>query len=301
MLFVSKAFLAISPVVAMVLLIATSPLMMTMMSSTNPVFVNSNNAYAQANPGNLPSYFIEINSGGFNPESPSEYNIRNAAVPIDTTVEWINHDQSAQHTVTSGTPGNSTGFFDSGALPFNGNFQLSFNSATGLIGNFPYYCTLHPWITAKISANDTVERGQSFEFRSGTGPTLDLAKNNRTLLAFTPIGMSVNQGGVMFYNFSIIRDSDNKTMFSNLFDVESNDFEIELIQFPNISQFFPTAQNNSTWFGPDVSIDYTGAYHAAGDFFSQPGNYTLAVELTKIGSNPPPQQMKDEFSLSVVS
>lgn len=301
MLLLSKAFLAISPVVVMVLLIATSPLMMTMMSSTNPVFVNSNNAYAQANPGNEPSYFIGINSGGYDPNNPSEYSIPNAAVPIDTTVEWINHDQSAQHTVTSGTAGNSTGFFDSGAIPLNGKFDLSFNSATGLIGDFPYYCTIHPWITGKISANDTIEQGQSFEFRSGTGPTLDLAKNNRTLLAFTPIGVPTNQGGVMFYNFSILRDSDNQTVFSNLFDVENNDFEVELIQFPNISQYFPTAQNNSIWFGPDVNIPYTGAYHAAGDLFSQPGNYTLSVELTKIGANPPPQQMKDDFSFSVVS
>lgn len=301
MLFLSKAFLAISPLVVMVFLIATSPLMMTMMSPTNPVFVNGNNAYAQANPGNQPSYFIEINSGGYNPENPSEYSIRNAAVPIDTTVEWDNNDESVQHTVTSGTPGNSTGYFDSGSIPFNGNFLVDFNSATGLIGNFPYYCTLHPWITAKISSNDTIVQGESFQFRSGTGPTLDLAKNNRTLLAFTPIDMTVNQPDVMFYNFSIIRDSDNNTMFSNLFDVESNDFEIELIQFPNISQYYPTAQNNSVWFGPDVSVQYTGAYHAAGDFFSQPGNYTLAVELTKIGANPPPQQMKDDFSFRVVS
>ena len=300
MLFLSKAILAISTSVALVLLTVTSPLMMPMMSSTNLGFVNGNNAYAQANQGNEPTYFIEINSGGYNPENPSEYSIRNAAVPIDTTVEWDQNDQSVMHTVTSGTPGNSTGLFDSGPIPFNGKFQLSFNSASGLIGDFPYYCTLHPWITGKISSNDTIGQGQSFQFRSGTGPTLDLAKNNRTLLAFTPIDFSVNQPNVMFYNFSIVRDSDNKTMFSNLFDVENNDFEVELIQFPNISQYFPTAQNNSFWFGPDVGIPYTGSYHAAGDFFSEPGNYTLAVELTKIGANPPPQPMKDDFTLSVV-
>jgi hypothetical protein len=54
-------------------------------------------------------------------------------------------------------------------------------------------------------------------------------------------------------------------------------------------------------FGPDVDVDHTGAYHAAGDFFSEPGNYTLGVEMTRIGSNPPPQPLIDDFSMSVVS
>ncbi|HEY1247951.1 MAG TPA: hypothetical protein VGE97_03085, partial [Nitrososphaera sp.] len=96
--------------------------------------------------------------------------------------------------------------------------------------------------------------------------------------------------------------------FLNTFDVENNDFEIELLNAPNISNFLAAGPSEmiqkgnttSVWFGPDVSIDYTGAYHLAGDFFTQPGNYTLAVDMIKIGSNPPPQPMKDNFTLSVV-
>jgi hypothetical protein len=185
-------------------------------------------------------------------------------------------------------------------MPFNAQFPLTFTSAGGLIGEFTYYCTLHPYMVATISSNDAVESGQSFEFRSGTGPTLDVAKNNRTLLAFNPIGMSVDQPDVMHYNFSITRNSDNQTLYAEEFDVEDSAFLIELIQ---VSQSEAQAAGVSIplRFGPDVDVDYTGAYHAAGDFFSQPGDYTLGVELMTIGSNPPPQPMRDEFTMSVVS
>lgn len=306
MFFLSKVLLAASPVLVSLLLVTTAPLAM-IFSSTNPIFVGSNNAYAQSNPGEQPTFFIYINPGETD-DAPAQYSAKNVAVPIDTTVKWINNDQREQHTITSGTPGNSSGFFDSGPIPYNGEYQLTFNTANGLIGEFPYYDTLSPGTTGKISANDTVVEGQSFQFRSGTGPTLDLSENNRTLVAFTPKGMSVLQPQTMYYNLSITRDSNNETLFSNEFEAANNDFEIELLQAPNISEFITagpnemitTGNNTSIWFGPDVTSDYTGAYHLASDFFSQPGNYTLGVEMVRIGADPPPQQMRDNFTMNVV-
>lgn len=293
-------FLPTKPVELIVLLgVVAAPLLLIIMS-TNAVFVNGNNnyAYAQAGQETRPNYFIRINEGS-DFEGSQHYSIGNAAVPAGTTVVWVNNDQGVRHTVTSGTPGSNTGFFDSGEMPFNAQFPLTF-TAGGLIGEFTYYCTLHPYMVATISSNDAVESGQSFEFRSGTGPTLDVAKNNRTLLAFNPIGMSVDQPDVMHYNFSITRNSDNQTLYAEEFDVEDSAFLIELIQ---VSQSEAQAAGVSIplRFGPDVDVDYTGAYHAAGDFFSQPGDYTLGVELMTIGSNPPPQPMRDEFTMSVVS
>jgi plastocyanin len=295
----SKSFLVVSPIVVVLLLVVAAPSLLTSMS-INSVFVNgNNNAYAQAGQESRPNYFIRMNPG-VSFEGSQHYSIGNAAVPADTTVVWVNNDQGVSHTVTSGTPGNNTGFFDSGEIPFRGQFQLTFNSASGLIGEFPYYCTLHPFMVATISSNDTVERGQSFEFRSGTGPTLDIAKNNRTLLAFNPIGMSIDQPDVMHYNFSITRDSDNQTLYAEEFDVEDSAFGIELIQV-NQSEAQAVGINIPLRFGPDVDTPYTGAWHAAGDFFSQPGDYTLGVELMTIGASPPPQPLRDEFTMSVVS
>jgi plastocyanin len=287
-------------------LLVTTPAIM-LMSPANTFFVSSNNAYAQPNPGEEPTFFIYINpsqdDGG-----PAQYSAKNVAIPTDTTVVWVNNDPRVQHSITSGTPENKTAAFDSGPIPFGGKYQLTFNTANGLVGAFPYYDSLHPETTGMITANDTVIEGQHFQFRSGTGPTLDLSENNRTLVAFTPKDMSVLQPEPMYYNLSIIRDSTNETLFLNTFDVESNDFEIELLSAPNISNFITagpsemiqTGNHTSVWFGPDVSVDYTGAYHLAGDFFTQPGNYTLAVDMVKIGSNPPPQPLKDNFTLSVV-
>ena len=285
--------------VALLLVAVAAPLLLTSMS-TNSVFVNGNtNAYAQAGQEARPIYFIRINEGS-DFEGSQHYSIGNAAVPAGTTVVWVNNDQGVRHTVTSGTPGNNSGFFDSGEMPFNAQFPLTFTSAGGLIGEFNYYCTLHPFMVATISSNEAVEQGQSFEFRSGTGPTLDVAKNNRTLLAFNPIGMSVDQPDVMHYNFSITRNSDNQTVYAEEFDVESAAFWIELIQVSQ-SEAQAAGVNIPLRFGPDVDVDYTGAWHAAGDFFSQPGDYTLGVELMTIGSSPPPQPMRDEFTMSVTS
>jgi plastocyanin len=297
----SKFLLIGSPIGVILLLgvVVATPLLLTSMS-TNSVFVNGNiNAYAQAGQEVRPIYFININPGA-TAEGSQHYSIGNAAVPAGTTVVWVNNDQGVRHTVTSGTPGNNSGAFDSGEMPFNTQFPLTFTSAGGLIGEFPYYCTLHPHMVATISSNEAVEEGQSFEFRSGTGPTLDVAKNNRTLLEFNPIGMSVDQPDVMHYNFSITRNSDNQTVYAEEFDVESAAFWIELVQVSQ-SEAQATGVNIPLRFGPDVDVDYTGAWHAAGDFFSQPGDYTLGVELMTIGSSPPPQPMRDEFTMSVVS
>ena len=55
------------------------------------------------------------------------------------TVTWINNDP-IDHTVTSGTPGNPSGLFDSGKIGPNQTFSFVFDST----GNFAYYCKVDP-------------------------------------------------------------------------------------------------------------------------------------------------------------
>jgi plastocyanin len=64
-----------------------------------------------------------------------------------TTVKWVNEDDSL-HTVTSGTPESSTWGtkFDSGYLSGGKTYQHTFKTT----GTFNYFCTLHPYMTAKI-------------------------------------------------------------------------------------------------------------------------------------------------------
>ncbi len=91
-------------------------------------------------------------SNNSNPVSPTTTSNTNqivmqniAYVPQNTTVNkgtkvtWTNKD-SFDHTVTSGTPGNPTGLFDSGNIAPNGTFSYTFDSA----GTYAYYCKIHP-------------------------------------------------------------------------------------------------------------------------------------------------------------
>jgi plastocyanin len=70
----------------------------------------------------------------------------NRAISIGTTLTWKNQDNFA-HTVTSGTPGNPSGLFDSGNLGSGGSFSYTFNSA----GSFKYFCSIHPAMTGTIT------------------------------------------------------------------------------------------------------------------------------------------------------
>jgi plastocyanin len=61
-------------------------------------------------------------------------------VPVGTTVTWTNN-HAANHTVTS-----DTGLFDSGTMAQGATFAFTFTQA----GEFPYHCSIHSSMTAKI-------------------------------------------------------------------------------------------------------------------------------------------------------
>jgi plastocyanin len=68
---------------------------------------------------------------------------------VGSMVRWKNEDNTL-HTVTSGaienqkpTPDNK---FNSGYLKSGDSFSFIFDSA----GNYPYFCSIHPWMTGKV-------------------------------------------------------------------------------------------------------------------------------------------------------
>ena len=66
-----------------------------------------------------------------------------------TKVTWTN-DDSAAHTVTSGTPeGGPDGVFDSALFTAGESFSHSFLQS----GNYPYFCMVHPWMIGKITVS----------------------------------------------------------------------------------------------------------------------------------------------------
>ncbi len=247
----------------------------------------------------MPNYFIRMHPSTFEGDV-THYDPRDVAVPSGVTVVWVNDDFGVAHTVTSGGPDDpdSGSMFDSGEIPFAGEFQLTFDSASGLIGEFPYYCTLHPWITGMISANDEVVTGENFEFKSGTGSTFNITENSRTLLAFIPIDFAPAEDSriTKFYNFSITRNSDNETRFSGLFDTQAKSLTVEIINFAGATDQ-PDQANR-----PTTAQLQGGTYRIAGNLLpTETGNYTIGIELVGAGSDPPPQQMRDEFQVQVVS
>lgn len=73
-------------------------------------------------------------------------------VGVGDTVSWNNID-SAAHTVTSGTPNNPDGNFDSGMMMVNQSWEFTFIDS----GEYDYYCILHPWMIGKITVNQVEE------------------------------------------------------------------------------------------------------------------------------------------------
>lgn len=62
-------------------------------------------------------------------------------VPVGTTVVWTNQDD-VPHTVTS----SDKTFKSSGALDKGDTYSYTFTAA----GTYNYYCTVHPFMTAKV-------------------------------------------------------------------------------------------------------------------------------------------------------
>jgi glucose/arabinose dehydrogenase/plastocyanin len=67
-------------------------------------------------------------------------------IHIGDTVMWTNED-SLPHTSTSGQPSAPDGAWDSGFLSQGQSFSHTFSAA----GTFPYFCTVHPFMTASIT------------------------------------------------------------------------------------------------------------------------------------------------------
>src|SRR5262245_20444218 len=66
-------------------------------------------------------------------------------ITAGTTVKWENGDQ-IEHSVTSGTPGEPSGAFDSGFFMKGGSFEHTFTEP----GTYTYFCKRHTNMTATV-------------------------------------------------------------------------------------------------------------------------------------------------------
>jgi len=73
------------------------------------------------------------------------------SVSINTgdTISWSN-DDTAAHTVTSGTPAEGPdGVFDSSLFMAGATFDVTFDNS----GSYDYFCMVHPWMVASVQVN----------------------------------------------------------------------------------------------------------------------------------------------------
>ncbi len=71
------------------------------------------------------------------------------SISVGDKITWSN-DDSAAHTVTSGTPADGPdGNFDSSLFMAGNVYSITFNEA----GDYPYYCMVHPWMIGIVQVS----------------------------------------------------------------------------------------------------------------------------------------------------
>ena len=94
---------------------------------------------------------VSIAPGSSNPSAAQFYVPSEITVSSGTTVTWINDDATI-HTVTEGSPQGGAGAtpaFDSSIIAPTATWKNTFDTA----GEFDYYCTLHPFMTGKVTVS----------------------------------------------------------------------------------------------------------------------------------------------------
>jgi plastocyanin len=245
-------------------------------------------SYGQSTPDQVVhgTYVIDIPAGAYDEDAEVFYSPDPIAIPSGTTVVWFNDDPSQIHTVTSGAPADEDAGseFGSGFMQEGAFFQHTFNEA----GEFPYFCTVHPWMVGEVTVSDARWTGHHFSLGMGTGAVFNFTKNERTLFSFEPTTIEVNDDAPVNYRFSIMRDGEQ--VFSEDFLTLGGNLQVELVPTDGLTSVY----------GPDVSDPVIGAYHIEGSFLKVPGDYKVIAEITIVAGQPPETEIGDEFEVQII-
>lgn len=167
-------------------------------------------AYAQT------TYTINIPTGAGDPDAPyfwqSEKDGRTDGVihiVLGDTVNWENAD-TVTHTVTSGTvDAGPDGIFDTGLFPPGQSFRYTFEE----LGNYPYYCVVHPWMVGEVIVTEGMSVLPDVGKQVGDGTSFDVEYQFSRLLA-NPL-IDVDQKSITFELVGNAKSSDH-TLFVKL-------------------------------------------------------------------------------------
>jgi hypothetical protein len=169
----------------------------------------------------------------------------------------------------------------------NSFFQYTFNKA----GDITYHCEMHPWRVAIVSVNSAIERGNNFEMSSGVGPTMNLTRDIRALLDFTPLTVPLDRSTPLTYNVTIFKNDNTNKVFSKTFTVAGEKLPLEMIAGSYINQ--------TRVYGPDFSS--SGAYHLEAPFLKGNAKYIIRAEIAAINAKQPQNKIADQFSLRTIT
>lgn len=121
------------------------------------------NASASARNTATNAITVVISSGASVNQTNQYYVPNSIQVSTGSNVTWINNDTAA-HTATAGNPQQGpSGQFDTGLFNPGANASVTIQDQPG--ATIPYYCTVHPWMTATVTV---VAPGQNMAAASPT-------------------------------------------------------------------------------------------------------------------------------------
>ena len=133
-------------------------------------------------------------------------------VDVGGEVTWSN-DDTAAHTVTSGTAGDGPdGFFDSGMFVAGNTFSIKFDDFDA--GDYPYFCIVHPWmkgtvIVQEAQAEEELEEGELIVAIETTPE--NAGKTMEITLTFTDMGGN----SVEHVNYNIMATQGTETILDD--------------------------------------------------------------------------------------
>ena len=114
----------------------------SLIATTPSVFADHGTATVTNAPGSSVPGCEETADGCFIPSM--------VTIDVGGEVTWDN-DDTAAHTITSGTPtGGPDGHFDSSLIMAGSSFSHTFDEA----GSFDYFCMVHPWMQGMVMVTD---------------------------------------------------------------------------------------------------------------------------------------------------
>lgn len=157
------------------------------------------------------TYTINIPSGSSDPNAPAFWHVEKDGsttgeieIRPGDTIKWSNAD-TAPHTVTSGSP--ETGpddIFDSGLFSPGQSFQHTFVE----LGNYPYFCIIHPWMVGEVIVNEGLSVLPDVGKQVGDGQTTFDVEYDFNRLVANP-SINLDQKSITFELIGNAKSSDH--------------------------------------------------------------------------------------------